>query len=252
MAIVSPDVRRSSVNTTDVLSVLDKGFKRLPKMFEGMHHHFYSELPFYMPLIKGIDRRLFRLVKPEEAAAKDPIPVKLDPIVGRKQTSDADCVGASFMSAFSTITGIPVTAELYSQFLQVIAKGELGVPDERGTGVAAHVMNFFLTPEFRKSFPYLDVTVALKQNLTLEELSEIINFTKTKPEYKLYAFLPFASWTIKGGYHMVTLREIDTAETTVYDPRIGEERVIPNPEFNQRWAEMHKSAVLIFSTQKNT
>jgi hypothetical protein len=196
-----------------------------------------------------MERRLFQAFKPEKAAAKDPSPVKLDSIVGIQQTSDADCVGASFASAFNAITEIPINAQLYDRFLKIVEKDKLGVPFGQGTEVSAFVMNVFSTPEFRKSFPSTDVTVALKQKLSLEELSEIVNFTKTKPEYKLYVFLPFPSWATEGGGHMVTLREINTTETTVYDPRIGEERVIPNAEFNQRWAQKGKSAILIFSAQ---
>ena len=244
----TPTSEQSVTTTAAILQTFDAGFKRLPRMFEGLHKTFDGEFPISMPLFKtGIGRRFLQTLS-RDTALKNPHSVTLDPLIGIKQQSKSDCVGAGFMSAFSQITGVNITPELYTGFLQTALKHKLAEQESEGIRVSAFALNVFSTPEFKHQFSNSDVAVAFRRGLSLDELSEIATATKNKksPTYKLFVLLPFQSWANELGGHLVSLQEISPTKATVYDPNLGEKRIIPNTEFNQRWQYDNKSAIFIF------
>lgn len=240
----------AQVDTATVLETFHKGFNQLPRMLEGMDRGFRSDFPFYTPL-NGIGRRILQRFsrKPSDQISN---PIRMDSITGIKQQSNADCVGASFMSVFSEITGVSVTPELYDGFLQTALRHKLATQEGQGVKVEPFVFNVLSAPEFKKQFPSSEVTVALKRGLSLNQIFEIIQTTKDRknPSYKLFTFLPFPSWTKEGGGHMVTLQEVTPTEVTLYDPNLGEQRIIGNEEFNERWKYDNKSAIFVFAKTK--
>lgn len=238
------------VGNNTLLNAFDTGFRRLPKLYAGdMHKRFSGDFPFDIaPWKIGVGRRILKKVS-HQIPDQDINPVKLDPITEFKQQTKADCVGASIMSAFSEITGISPTQELYEGFLQTALKRGLAQREEGGVKVLPFAINVFSTSEFKRNVPSLDVTVAYRKGLSIGELSEIVRATRAQksPPYKLFVFLPFSSWTNPGGAHLVTLQEIGLTTTTVYDPQIGEKRVLSNAEFNQKWEYDNKGAIFIFA-----
>jgi hypothetical protein len=234
------------LDNSTILKTFDAGFKRLPHMFEGMDKVIHDEFPFPTPLAI-IGRRIFQKIS-RGATEPSPQPIRLDPITGIKQKNDSDCVGAAIMSAFSEITGIPVTDDLYEGFLQTTLRHNLAEQNGEGIQVLLTAFNVFSTKEFKQRFPSSEATVALKKGLSLNRVSEIVKTTSDKknPSYKLFAFLPFESWAHEEGSHMVSLQEIGLTETRVYDPNLGEQRTLPNDEFNRKWQHANKSALFLF------
>lgn len=217
-------------------------------MYGGMDNRFEGNFPFVMhPWKLGTGRKLVQKLS-HKSSDQNVIPVTLGPINEVMQRNGSDCVGAAVMSVFSEITGASITPELYEGFLQTALKHRLTERDSEGIKVLPFVLNVFSTPEFKQKFPSSDITVAYRRTLSLAEMSDIIKTTKNKtnPSYKLFVFLPFSSWTRADGGHMVTLQEINSTETTIYDPKIGEKRILPNAEFNRRWEHDNKSAIFVF------
>lgn len=232
-----------------LIKMFDAGFRRLPTLYGGgMDKTFDRYFPFGIaPWKLGGGRKIFQSVF-HQSSDKEINPVELDQVNEFKQQNGSDCVGTAVISAFSTITGVSITPEIYDGFLQIALKRGLAERDDEGIKVLPFTFNAFSTPEFKQSFPAPEVTVAYRRGLSLEELSEIVRAAKAKknPAYKTFVFLPFSSWVNPGGGHLVTLRKIGPTETTVYDPRVGEERVIPNTDFNQKWEHDNKSAIFVF------
>lgn len=248
----------NSINNKDqktdnesLLKMFDAGLRRLPTLYGGgMDKTFNGYFPFTIaPWKLGVGKKILRSVA-HQSPDRNIHPIELDPIAEIKQQSGSDCVGTAVMDTFNAITGIDVSPELYDGFLQTALKRGLAERDEEGIKVLPFALNVFSTPEFKRGFPSTEITVAYRRALSLEELSEIVKTAKEKknPTYKTFVFLPFPSWVNPGGGHLVTLRTISPTETTVYDPRIGEKRILPNQEFNQKWTYDNKSAIFVFST----
>lgn len=239
----------SPVDNRTLLKVFDAGFRRLPTLYGGeMDKSFNRNFPFDVaPWRLGVGRKILQSVS--RHSDKEITPIELDPINEFQQQGGSDCVGAAVISTFSTITGTPVTPELYDGFLQTALKRGLAERDDEGIKVLPFAFNVFFTPEFKQSFPVPEVTVAYRRNLSLEELSGIVRTAKAKknPAYKTFVFLPFSSWVNPRGGHLVTLRAIGATDTTIYDPRIGEKRVLPSADFNQKWEHDNKSAIFVFA-----
>ncbi|MGE5042388.1 MAG: hypothetical protein ACM3IJ_05815, partial [Candidatus Levyibacteriota bacterium] len=227
------------------IRLLDAGLRKVSTMLDGeLKRDFFPDLPF-SPLRHEL-KEGFRFFVKRKAAINA---VELDHLPEVKQFSSSDCVGASFMGAFSGFTGIEPTRDLYGEVLQTAVKRGFAQHEGPGIKVEPFIFNVFSTPEFRNALG--DITVAYRKKLSLPEISKIVKTGHNK-NYAVYAFLPFASWINPGGGHMVTLRNIGESQTTVFDPRLGDNRTLPNAEFQERWNHDQKSAVLIFKKQKST
>lgn len=239
---------RSTSRETTILNTLNLGFERLPTLFGGgMDRTISGDFPFGMaPWKLGIGRKLAQSVS-HGSGSLAVHPVQLDEINEFRQISGADCVGAGFVSILSTLTGTPITRELYEGFLQTALNHGLAQQDRDGIKVLPFSLNVFLTEAYREQFPHPAVSVVYRRGLSLAELSEIVRTAKEKNGYKTYAFLPLSSWVNEGGGHLVTLQELSETETTIYDPRLGDSRTIANGEFVKKWNHDDKSAIFVFA-----
>lgn len=236
-----------SVALTDkerLIEAIDKGMKRLPTLYAGkMDQRFDTNFPFSTQALGQRIRSYFS----GRPVQKEHMPIKLDTLNGIPQKGRSDCVGASTISVFSTITGVTVTPDLYDKFLKVSIRRKMAVQEGEDIEVFPYVLNVLETSHFKDSFSS-DVKVACRKGLSLSDISQIVKAAKERKDpYKLFILLPVASWNIEDNGHMVALQEIKQDEVVVYDPRIGTERTIPNDEFNKRWQYDNNRAIFIFA-----
>ena len=196
-----------SQESREIIKTFDAGFARMPKMYGRMNESFGNSFPFdtyMMDIKKGLKRLRGKSGNGDEI-------VKLDEMPEFKQKSRFDCVGACFLSAFSAITDINITPELYEEILESALRNGQAEQKDEGVQVMPFAFNLFKTLEFAKKFG-TEVTVSYRQNLSTVDLSEIAKQTRSykNPSYKLFVFLPFSSWEDPDGAHLVTLKEIES------------------------------------------
>lgn len=226
--------------------VFNRGFAVLPKLYSGdLHERFEYDFPFS---IQSPGRRLLQTITRKQAPQVSH--VKLDKLVGLKQRTDSDCVGAVAMSVFSTITGVTVTPEIYENFLQTALHHGLAVKEDQGIKVFPFALNLLMTPDFRNKFNS-DVKVAYRNNLSSADLSVIAESAKQKSSYKTFILLPMSSVNLPGQGHLVALQEISPDGMTVYDPKIGEEQTLSNEELERRRKFSENGAIFIFSKRQS-
>lgn len=216
---------------------LQAGFARLPHMSPPGNEQFKSDFPFSIDPINGL-KKLFTKGK-EYPILPTTLTPFLDPV---QQNTPSDCVGAIVASTIASVTNIPFTRAMYQEFLQLALTHGLAVEDANGIKVNPRALNVLATVDMQAVLPNSEITVAHKKQLSLGELTYIATKTqeKSNPSYKLFILLPISSETFANSGHFVALQAIEPSDSetkvTIYDPKIGQQAVFSEDEFNRRWA----------------
>lgn len=215
---------------TELAEILGQSFKRLPHLYsQTLTGRFDTGFPYTtLP---------FRLKK------QDPH-FDMDPIVEVKKQDRSDCVGAAFMSVVGSITGVPVSSEVYQTVLTSAVQNKLAeVEENRGIKVLPFIFNALMTGGFTNRFG--DVTVASRDRLRISDLLRTARDARSKG-FGLFIALPVTSEKNPGGGHIVILQKIQGDVVRIYDPE-GTEKELSAQDFSQRWKYADNNAIFIFT-----
>jgi hypothetical protein len=178
--------------------------------------------------------------------------VESDEFRGYEQVTNADCAASCFRSILHSTAGYTFEDESYKKFLkQAHDHGwARAVGDEISLDLRAFL--FFESDEFKDLNPEVDISVVSKNNLSVDDLVQVVQTAKTDSEQKrLLTLLPISSSTNREYNHLVLLRSIEEDWVTVFDPKTGNDQKLLKSEFIKKWSDIRQKTPTRTSNERS-
>ena len=152
-SITPPSVKNGleaqAENQRELAETLRQSFRKLPHLYsQTLTQRFEPGFPY-----STFGNKVLGVFRPEKQNPH----FDMDPVTEVRKQDRSDCVGAAFMSVVSSITGVPVSAELYQTVLQSAVQSTLAEVEEnrgiKGIKVLPFIFNSVCFYALEQCFP---------------------------------------------------------------------------------------------------